>query len=245
MLYFVDVFSVLAVTGIFCLGAFFAVNRYWREKWFALAWTYLRFSSYVDWRTRKMKLNWMIQADIRGRVIDIGSGDGINLKYLLLFKNKIDSITLVEPNVSLHTKLLERAKQLQLSVQLFNGTVEEYVRQNPTVKFDTVTGIFVLCSVDNPEEVIGDFYSMLKPGGLLFILEHVKETRGGILNLIQILFQPIHLYYGGNCHLRRCYDSTLKKYDFDNVKEQYLSSFTTGMPWLANFYGFIGFKREN
>lgn len=236
---------VLAVTGILALGVLFAVSRYWREKWFALAWGYLKFSSYVDWRTRSLKLNWMNRADIRGRVIDIGSGDGINLKYFSLFKNKIDSITLVEPNVSLHTKLLERAKQLQLSVELFSGTVEEYVRQNSAAKFDTVMGIFVLCSVGDPDEVINDFYSMLKPGGLLFLFEHVKETRNGILNLIQILFQPVHLYYGGSCNLRRSHAATLEKYPFDNVKEQYFSSFTTGMPWLTKFYGFIGFKREN
>ncbi|KAI6660474.1 hypothetical protein LOD99_14059 [Oopsacas minuta] len=189
-----------------------------------------------------MKVNWLKQVNLKGNVLDIGTGDGINLKYYSLYKKNINHITCVEPNVHLHTKLLQRAKQYNLPVELFSGTFEQFAKKNPKLEFDTITGIFVLCSVDNSEVVIDGLYSVLKLGGTLALFEHIKQQNNLILNIIQILFLPVHLYYGGGCNLRRLHASTLKKYKFNNVKEEYLTCYKILMLWMVKFYSFVGNK---
>ena len=232
---------LVAALGILSLGLLFVVSKHWREKWFALLWGSF-FSTYVDWGTRNLKENWMRKARIRGRVLDIGSGDGINLKYFSMYKSEIDSIVCVEPNVSLHSGILRRSRELGLPVELFSGTFEAFADQNPLMEFDSITGIYVLCTVENSELVTDGLYSKLKPGGTLALLEHIKETEGMLLSMIQILFQPVHYYFGGGCNLRRLHDSTLKLYKFVDITEEYASSYKLGMIWLTKFYTFIGTK---
>ena len=236
--------SLVAVVGILSLGLLFVVSKHWRDKWFALVWGVF-FSWFVDWGTRGIKENWMRKARIRGKVLDIGSGNGINLKYFSMYKSKIDSITCVEPNVSLHSGILKRSKELDLPVELFSGTFETFAAQNPLTEFDSITVIYVLCTVDNAEQVINGIYSKLKPGGTLALLEHIKETQNTFLNIMQILFQPVQYCYGGGCNIRRVHDSTLKKYKFEDITEEYASSYKLGMVWLTKFYTFIGTKHPN
>ena len=236
--------SLVAVVGFLSLGLLFAVSKHWREKWFALAWGNF-FSWFVDWGTRTIKENWIRKAGLSGRVLDIGSGDGINLKYFCMYKNKIDSITCVEPNVSLHSGILKRARELALPVELFSGTFEQFAEENPLTEFDSITGVYVLCSVDSPELVIRGLYAKLKPGGTLALLEHIKETQNMFLNIIQIIFLPAHLYYGGGCNLRRLHDLTLKNYRFEDITEEYATCYKLGMIWLTKFYIFIGKKHIN
>lgn len=230
------------VGGALSLGGILVVSGYLREKWFALVWRYLNLSRYVDRQTRKFKARFLDDAQIRGKVMDVGSGDGINLKYFIKHKSNIHSILCIEPNSSLHSGLLRRAERLDIPVELFAGTFEEYVRQNPETEFDTITGIFVLCTVINAEEIIGEMYSRLKRDGALLLFEHVKETESRVKQWIQWVFQPIHYYFGGGCNLMRIHAPTLSKYRFQRVREKQFTSNELRFPWLTQFYTFDGVK---
>lgn len=77
--------------------------------------------------------------------------------------------------------------------------------------FDSIVCIRVLCSVPDPEKTIADLYSMLKPGGKMIILEHVKNpggfgTPGGSLvaRTMQILYHALGWsFFVGDCHMDR------------------------------------------
>jgi SAM-dependent methyltransferase len=78
--------------------------------------------------------------------------------------------------------------------------------------FDTIVCIRVLCSVPNPEKTIADLYNMLKPGGKMIVLEHIRNRAGfggqgkGSLagRAMQILYHAFGWsFFLGDCHMDR------------------------------------------
>lgn len=82
--------------------------------------------------------------------------------------------------------------------------------------FDTIICVRVLCSVPNPEKVVGDLYSLLKPGGKLLVTEHVVNlwtTAKG--SLIARFAQSFYEFLGwrwvmGSCRLTQDTESILR-----------------------------------
>ncbi len=74
--------------------------------------------------------------------------------------------------------------------------------------FDAVVCSLVLCSVDDPEYVVGQLFSRLKPGGQLRYLEHVAGdgARGRLQKVADATVWPRLL---GNCHTHRRTEDTI------------------------------------
>lgn len=84
-------------------------------------------------------------------------------------------------------------------------TVEQFADTEP---FDAVVCSLVLCSVDDPEAVVAQLFSLLKPGGQLRYLEHVAGAgaRGGLQRVADATVWPRLL---GNCHTHRDTEATI------------------------------------
>ncbi|TQB71156.1 hypothetical protein MPDQ_007746 [Monascus purpureus] len=131
-----------------------------------------------------------ILAKAAGIVLDIGPGTGSQIP--LLCSPEIKAIYGPEPCKSLHPELSAKIRQYGLenkyhilpcsaeASELLPALKEEgLVSDNSNTPeetggvFDTIICVRVLCSVPNPEKVVGDLYSLLKPGGKLLVTEHV------------------------------------------------------------------------
>jgi SAM-dependent methyltransferase len=68
--------------------------------------------------------------------------------------------------------------------------------------FDAVVCSLVLCSVDEPESVLRELHSLLRPGGELRYLEHIASSgaRARLQKVADATFWPRML---GNCHTHR------------------------------------------
>jgi SAM-dependent methyltransferase len=79
------------------------------------------------------------------------------------------------------------------------ATVEDFASDEP---FDAVVCSLVLCSVGDPDAVLRQLHSGLRPGGELRYLEHVASRgfRGRMQQLADATFWPRLL---GNCHTHR------------------------------------------
>ncbi|CAD6885770.1 unnamed protein product [Tilletia controversa] len=140
-----------------------------------------------------------------GRVLEVGAGSGLTIKYYN--PDKVTELVAVEPFAELRTELEKviKAAKLKKATVIPDG-IDDPVKiasQGVTESsFDTVVLVQVLCSVPNPKEQIAFLHTLLKPGGQLLLFEHVgsKDT---ITRLVQRFFRPYWLFATTSCDLVR------------------------------------------
>ncbi|RAL10888.1 class I SAM-dependent methyltransferase [Aspergillus homomorphus CBS 101889] len=117
-----------------------------------------------------------LAAVAHGTVLELGPGSGNQLQ-----RYKMDNITKiygVEPNVAFEDALHARIEKLQLSdkyVPVFCDIRDTAALERHGIvegSIDCVTSFQVLCSADDPEDVVAQAWRLLKPGGELIVWEH-------------------------------------------------------------------------
>jgi len=133
-------------------------------------------------------------AGIRGDVLEIGPGTGVNLVYLPVGIRWIG----IEPNKFMHGYLKELGLKLGLSIEIRLGTAEQLPVADNSI--DAVISTQVLCSVADPARVLSEIQRVLKPGGRFLFVEHVAAAPGTGLRRWQRLARPISALIGDGCH---------------------------------------------
>lgn len=162
-------------------------NPFFARMWIAMSSRERKFMT----RLRQENL-----AGLRGRVLEIGAGTGTNFAF---YPDTVTEVVAVEPEVRLAPLARKAALTAPVPVTVRTETVENF---DGADLFDAVVCSLVLCSVDEPESVLRQMYSRLKPGGELRYFEHVASAgvRGGLQRLADATFWP-RLF--GNCHTHR------------------------------------------
>ena len=75
--------------------------------------------------------------------------------------------------------------------------------------FDTVVSTLVLCTVDDPERAAAEIARVLRPGGRLLYIEHVRDAAGGGLARLQDRLERPWGWFAGGCHPNRDTAATL------------------------------------
>jgi SAM-dependent methyltransferase len=135
-------------------------------------------------------------AGLSGRVLEVGAGTGTNFAY---YPDTVREVMALEPETRLAPKAREAAAQAPVPVTVIESTIES---MPDTELFDAVVCSLVLCSVDDPEGVLRQLDSVLKPGGELRYFEHVASSgwRGSLQRLADATVWP---RISGNCHTHR------------------------------------------
>ena len=135
-------------------------------------------------------------AGLSGRVLEVGAGTGTNFAF---YPETVSEVVALEPEVRLVPHAREAAAEAPVPVTVIESTVETMPASEP---FDAVVCSLVLCSVDEPESVLRQLNSVLKPGGELRYFEHVASPgwRGGLQRLADATVWP---RIAGNCHTHR------------------------------------------
>ena len=160
-------------------------------------------------------------ADVRGDILEIGSGTGIN--FPCLYNNSlIQSYKGIDPNPNMESYFHEFIKPYPHSfdVRLFNYSAAE-MHEIPTNSIDTVLMTLVLCSIPDPlpEQALLEIHRVLKPGGKFLFLEHVLASpeSSPLVHGIQRAIEPIWAIIGDGCRFK-----PMKNY-FDAMKDVYSS----------------------
>ena len=143
-----------------------------------------------------LKLRRENLAGLSGRVLEVGAGTGTNFAF---YPPTVERVVAVEPERRLAGIAREAASTAPVPVTVSTDTVEQYSADE---SFDAVVCSLVLCSIEEPDSVLRQLVSLLRPGGELRYLEHVAGTgaRGRLQRFADATVYPRML---GNCHTHR------------------------------------------
>ena len=144
----------------------------------------------------------------RGVTVDIGAGTGANLEHL---PPAVTALHLVEPDPHMRARLVRRAPEHAV-VHAVGG--EHLPLADASV--DTVLVTLTLCSVDDPARVAAEIRRVLRPGGQVLVMEHVR-SEDPRTERRQRELTPLWRRIGGGCHLDRDAAATFAAAGFDTA----------------------------
>lgn len=133
----------------------------------------------------------------RGRTIDLGAGTGANLD---LYPDAASELVLAEPDPHMAKRLREKLVHSTRAAQLVEAGAEELPFEDSS--FDTAVFTLVLCTVPNPAAALTEAARILKPGGRLLFVEHVRAEDAGLARWQDRLEKPWRFLADG-CHCNR------------------------------------------
>jgi len=110
-----------------------------------------------------------------GRVVEIGAGTGRNLGF---YGEGVESLTVTEPNPHMARRLERRIGEHPRPVELVLAPAEELPFEDE--QFDVAVSTLVLCGVEDQQRALGELRRVLKPGGELLFIEHVRSDEPGL-----------------------------------------------------------------
>ena len=105
-----------------------------------------------------------------GRVLEIGGGTGANLPF---YGPEVESLTITEPEPPMVRRLERRARQQAPLARVLRAPAEDLPFDDGT--FDVVVSALVLCGVSDQPRALRQIRRVLRPGGRLLFLEHVRS----------------------------------------------------------------------
>ncbi len=104
-----------------------------------------------------------------GRVLEIGAGTGANLAH---YGAAVESLTLTEPEAPMLRRLAPRARERAPHATVLRAHAEDLPFDDDS--FDTVVSTLVLCGVPDQPHALREVRRVLRPGGKLLFIEHVR-----------------------------------------------------------------------
>jgi SAM-dependent methyltransferase len=164
-------------------------------------------------------------AQARGRVVEIGAGTGVNVG---LYGAEIEDLTLVEPDPHMAARLRARLAAGERSgagaaageagarshapEHLIEAPAESLPFPDDT--FDTAVATLVLCTIPDPAAAIDELARVLKPGGRLLFIEHVRSDDPARARWQDRLEKPWRFMADG-CYCNRDTEANLRASAFE------------------------------
>lgn len=147
------------------------------------------------------RMQWQL---VKGaRVLEIGIGTGKNVEFWPAGK-KITAIDLTPGMLEIARR---RVEQFERDDDLRLGDVQSLEFASKT--FDTVVATFVFCSVPDPVQGFREVGRVLRPGGQVLLLEHVRIDRP-VIGALMDLLAPLFVRFDGANINRRTVENVIK-----------------------------------
>jgi len=156
-----------------------------------IPWLYDAFCALCE-RTGLARWRRWLVGGARGRTLDVGCGTGRNLP---LYASGVRVVGL-DPSV----EAVGRARRRAPHVPLVLASAEALPFRAQV--FDTVVSSLVFCSVPEPARGLAEVRRVLRPGGRLRMIEHVRSTRPWKARW-QDRLQPAWTRFTGGCRWNR------------------------------------------
>jgi SAM-dependent methyltransferase len=112
-----------------------------------------------------------------GRVLEVGAGIGSNFGYY----GAVDVVFATEPDPHMLRRARTAAAEAPAAIRLVQCAAESLPL--PDASIDTVVCVLVLCTVQDPMRALAEARRVLRPGGTLRFMEHVRgEGLAGVVH---------------------------------------------------------------
>ncbi|MDY7091338.1 MAG: class I SAM-dependent methyltransferase [Acidobacteriota bacterium] len=167
-----------------------------------IPWLYDAMMAISEWRGLARWRAW-VAGGAGDRVLEVGCGSGRNLPHY----DAETRVVALEPD---WTMLLVARRRAPGAV-LVLGRAEElpFAEEH----FDTVVSALVFCSVDDPDIALAEVGRVLRPGGELRMMEHVRSEHP-VLGKLQDWSQPLWTRVAGGCRPNRCTEASVEAAGF-------------------------------
>jgi ubiquinone/menaquinone biosynthesis C-methylase UbiE len=141
-----------------------------------------------------------------GATLELGAGTGLNLEH---YPKTLSRLVLTEPEDHMAKRLRQRAFELRPEAEVIEAPAEHL--PVPDSSFDTVVSTLVLCTVPNQAASLSEVARVLKPGGRLLFLEHVRSDDERIARWQDRLHRPWR-FLGAGCNCNRDTEASIRRH---------------------------------
>src|SRR5215831_20223519 len=126
-----------------------------------------------------------------GVVLEVGAGGGQNFPFY--DPTRVERVEAVEPDEAMLIEARRRLATAPVPITPTHAPVESL--PFPDAHFESAVATLVFCSVGDPEGGLREIWRVLKPGGTLLLLEHVR-AQGSITTWVQDALVPVTTQIG-------------------------------------------------
>jgi ubiquinone/menaquinone biosynthesis C-methylase UbiE len=132
-----------------------------------------------------------------GDVLEIGGGTGANLSF---YNGAVRALTITEPEKPMVRRLEKHIRERNPAAKLIRAPAEDLPFDDGS--FDVVVSTLVLCTVDDQPRALREVRRVLRPGGKLLFMEHVRSDDDKVARWQDRLL-PLTVRVMHGCHCNR------------------------------------------
>lgn len=133
---------------------------------------------------------------LEGRILEVGAGNGLNFRHYSASSTVIG----IEPDQYMLRRAIARAGAARAQVAL--AAADGEMLPFGDASFDAIVSCLVLCTIADAAAALAEFRRVLRPGGTLHFVEHVR-ARAKTLARIQDAIDPGWGRMFAGCHVNR------------------------------------------
>ncbi|MCB0474293.1 MAG: class I SAM-dependent methyltransferase [Flavobacteriaceae bacterium] len=171
----------------------------------------------------------------RGKVLEIGIGTGLNLKYY--DPGKVKHVTGVDPSEAVWRKGQINAQSLPFEFEFIIASAEQLPFEDH--HFDTIVTTYSMCTIPDLHTAFQEFQRVLRPNGSLLFCEHGIAPDLSVEKW-QHRINPVWKKFSGGCNLNRDIPYLIEHNGFKIIQLE-----TMYLPgWKPASYNYWGVARK-
>jgi len=175
-------------------------------------------------------------AGLSGRVVEIGAGNGMNFRH---YPSATEEVVALEPEPYLRERAEAAAREAPVSVSV--GGAAAYPLPHEPASFDVAVASLVLCTVPDQASALAELRRVLKPGGELRFMEHVRSDRPRKARVQERLDRSgVWPRLGGGCH---CGRDTVRAIETAGFEIERVRRLDVGPAWMHTNPHVLGVAR--
>ena len=180
-----------------------------------------------------MELRALACAGLRGRVLELGFGSGLNADA---YPAEVERVDAVEPSDLGWSMSAARRARMRIPVERTGLDGQRLAAEDG--QYDAVLSTFTLCTIPDVVQALAEVRRVLRPGGSFHFLEHGLAPDVGVERW-QRRLDPLQRRIAGGCHLSRDIPGLVAASGLAlrGVVEAYQPGPRVGRPWT---YGYLG-----